>query len=247
MAEARRISFNQPMPPTDKVFNVDPYEKQTDAKVLYVQGPNVVTDKTVFYAESGGQASDAGTINGLPVIDVFKQSGTRLVVKRPDIDVPAVMVDTIIVHVLGQDAPFKVGDTVHMEIDWSRRYDAMRYHSVSHFLYHAAHKIYDKEGDPIFTKGCSIDNEGARFDFFGELPGDRLHEVEKIANDLITKPTDIVMEPEPLTKDIHYWRCGEILIPCGGTHVRSTTELAPIKVKRTKKGQTTTRLSCVFV
>lgn len=235
-----------PPPPTEKLFNDDPYLKQANAKVLFVQGPYVITDKTIFYAESGGQASDAGTINGIKVSDVAKRGGNRLVVKKEGVDVPAVTVDTIVVHKLSEEAPFKVGEVIDMQIDWDRRYGAMRYHSASHFLYHAAHKVYDSSEDTLYTKGCSINDGGARFDFFGDLSGDLVPEVERVANELIGSNLPIIMEIEPLTKDIHYWRCGEILIPCGGTHVRSTAELAPIKVKRTKKGQTTTRLSCVF-
>ncbi|MDD3289248.1 MAG: alanyl-tRNA editing protein [Alphaproteobacteria bacterium] len=241
------LMIDKPLPPTEKLFNEDPYIKQVEATVIFVQGPYVVTDKTVFYAESGGQASDTGMINGLKVVDVAKRGGNRLVVKKEGIEVPAVTIDTTIVHMLAEDAPFKIGDKVNMEIDWPRRYNLMRYHSASHFLYYAAHKVYDKEGDEIFTKGCSISDEGARFDFFGDIDGARIPEVEKIANDLISAPAIITMEAEALTKDIHYWRCGNIVIPCGGTHVRSTEELAPIKVKRTKKGQNTTRLSGVFI
>jgi alanyl-tRNA synthetase len=234
------------LPSTVKIFNEDPYAREAEAKVVFVEGPYVVTDRTVFYAESGGQASDTGTLGGVRVVDVAKKGGERLVVKRPDIEVPAVTVKTTIVHQLAQDPPFKVGDVVKLEIDWARRYKLMRYHSACHFLYHAAHRVYDKPGDEIFTKGCSIGDVGARLDFFGDIDGARVGEVEKIANELIASPIDIIMEVEPLTQDIHYWRCGDIVIPCGGTHVRSTTELSPIRVKREKKGQTTTRLSCVF-
>ena len=233
--------------PTEKLFNEDPYLKETEAKVLFVSGPYVITDKTVFYAESGGQASDSGVIDGIKVFDVAKKGGHRLVVERSDIDVPAVTVDTIIVHQLEKDAPFKAGDTIKMEIDWPRRYNAMRYHSASHFLFYAAHKVYDKPDDTLFTKGCSINNGGARFDFFGSLDGAQIPEVEKLANDLINQDLPIVMEPEPLTKEIHYWRCGDIIIPCGGTHVYSTKELASIRVKRSKKGKTTTRIASIFI
>jgi len=240
------ISSDNLLIPTEKLFSDDPYLKQTEAKVIFVQGPYVVTDKTIFYAESGGQASDAGSINEISVSDVSKRGGTRLVVRREGLDVPAVTVDTVIIHTLSQDAPFKVGDTVSLKIDWDRRYNLMRYHSASHFLYQAAHNIYDNANDSLYTKGCSISDQGARFDFFGDLAGELVSEVEKLANKYIAGNSPIVMEAEPLTRDIHYWRCGEVIIPCGGTHVRSTQELSPIKVKRTKKGQTTTRLSCVF-
>ncbi|MDX9690431.1 MAG: alanyl-tRNA editing protein [Alphaproteobacteria bacterium] len=233
--------------PTIKLFNDDPYLTRAEATVLFVQGPYVIMDKTIFYAEAGGQASDTGTIGGLQIAEVQKKGGRRLVVHRPDVDVPAVTVDTVIVHQLAQDAPFAVGARVQMELDWQRRYAVMRYHSVSHFLYHAAHKVYDTPDDSLYTKGCSIDHEGARFDFFGSLGGENIPQVEALANELIARALPITREAEPLTQDIHYWRYDDILIPCGGTHVRSASELAPIKVKRAKKGSTTTRLSCVFV
>lgn len=232
--------------PTAKIFNDDPYVQEIDARIVHVAGPYVITDRTIFYPESGGQQSDTGTINDIPVIELAKKGGRRLVVKREDIEVPAVTIDTIVIHKLAQDAPFKTGDVVKMKVDWAKRYESMRYHSASHFLYHAVHCVFDTEGDAIFTKGCSIDHEGARFDFFGSLEGSNVPAVEKIANDLIALGEDIVTEPEPLTNEIHYWRYRDIIIPCGGTHVKSAKELAPIQVKRSKKGASTTRIGCRF-
>jgi len=246
MENAPAVFLEEGLQSSEKIFNDDPYCKQIEAKVLWVQGPHIVTDKTIFYAESGGQESDSGTIGGIKVVTVGKQKGRRLVVEKEEVDVPVVTVDTVFIHTLCEDVPFKAGDVVSMEIDWARRYRLMQNHSAAHFLYFAAHQIYDTEEDSLFTKGCHITESGARLDFFGSLSGAEAPKVEKMANDFIQSNTAIIMDPEPLTKDIHYWRCGEIIIPCGGTHVRSTQELAPIKVKRTKKGKTTTRLSCVF-
>lgn len=233
--------------PTEKLFLEDSYRREAPATVLFVQGPFVIFDQTIFYAESGGQHSDTGFIDGLPLIDVQKKGGRRLVVSHPEVDVPAVTVDTILVHQMAQDAPWQVGDTVSMILDWPRRYNTMRCHSMAHFVYHAARQVYDKPNDPLYIKGCSIDNEGARFDFFGSLDGAVLPEVERIANNLMGQGAAISVQPEPLTPDIQYWRCHSILIPCGGTHVRSATELGPVKLRRSKKGATTTRLAASFV
>jgi alanyl-tRNA synthetase len=247
MNEEQKLTLPDDLPPTVKVFHDDPYLKTAAATVLWVSGPHVVTDKTIFYAESGGQESDKGLVGGLNVVALGKQKGRRLVVERKDVEVPAVTVDTTFVHTLDRDAPFKVGDNVPMEIDWARRYDLMRHHSAAHILYWASHQVYDKEGDLLFTKGCSIRPSSARLDFFGALDGgEALLKAEGLTNDLIAENAPILMEAEPLTKDIYYWRCKDILIPCGGTHVRATGELAPIKVKREKKGQTTTRFSFTF-
>ncbi len=64
---------------------------------------------TLFYAESGGQESDAGTIDGIPVVGAIK-SGSR------------------IVYTLERQPTFRVGDQVITQIDWQRRYALMKLH-----------------------------------------------------------------------------------------------------------------------
>lgn len=233
--------------PTAKLFVDDPYLAETDATVLFAQGPYVILDRTLFYAESGGQHSDTGTLGGLRVIAATKKGGRRLVVERAGVDVPAVTIDTVFVHQLEAEAPFHRGDRVHLVLDWARRYRTMRYHTAAHFLYHAAHQVYDTAEDKLFTKGCSITDMAARLDFFGALGPEKVPLLESLTNSLIAAGPDIVMEPEAQTNDIQYWRCGDIVIPCGGTHVRSARELGLVAVKRSKKGATTTRLSASFI
>ena len=47
---------------TEEIFRDDAYAKSCTANVLEVDGRGVILDRTVFYAEGGGQPGDTGTI-----------------------------------------------------------------------------------------------------------------------------------------------------------------------------------------
>ncbi len=241
-----RRNFTATPPPTDKLFLTDPYARTAKATVLDIYQDYVVLDKSIFYAESGGQVWDTGTIGDFDVVEVQDQGGRLLSARHPRVNVPSVKVETIIVHRLDRPPSFQVGDIVSLELDWERRYANMRQHSASHFLFHAAQQVYGAD-NPLFVKGCRIHPEGHRFDFADDLEADRIPEVEALANALIAEGLDIVMAPEPLTTEIQYWTYKEdIIIPCGGTHVKSANELGPLVVRRKRKGANLTRLTGVF-
>ena len=243
-----RLQIPGSIPGTQKLFHDDPYLKEADATVLYVDGAFVILDRTIFYAESGGQEWDEGEISGIRVIDTQDQGGQLIYVNHPRVHVPAVKVDTIVVHRLSEPASFQVGDRVDLKLDWDRRYANMRQHSASHFVYHAVHQIYGPSNEALITKGCHIRPDGHRFDFGGDLPGDRIPEVQEMANALIAQRLEIGLEPEPMSGEIKYWTYDrDIIIPCGGTHVRSAQELQPLTVGRSKKGKNVTRISGKFV
>lgn len=87
---------------TEKVFWADPYLTEITANVTHIHGNEVELSRTVFYAESGGQESDTGTIGGVPVINARK-SGHG------------------IIYTLESAPGFAVGDEVVCKIDWPRR------------------------------------------------------------------------------------------------------------------------------
>lgn len=238
------ISLGQAYPATQKFFHKDPYKVSLEANVLAIKDFYIVLDQTLFYAESGGQDCDMGLINNVKIIDVQDQLGRFLKLKERIVDVPSVMVNTIIVHKFEGEPNFSVGEKVRLEIDWERRYKLMKNHSASHFLYFAANKIAkEKTGDELFTKGCHISIDGARFDFSYDIPTEWVTEVEEIANEQICRGLEIGMKPDPESDEIFYWTYGdEIIIPCGGTHVKSAKEIGKIRVKRRKQGRGVTRL-----
>jgi alanyl-tRNA synthetase len=213
------------LPPTEKIWIDNPYLTECEATVLHVKDNYIVTDRTVFYAESGGQVADQGWIDGNFVTDVQKQPGYLIHIRRTDIDVPSVQINTVVVHVVEAGHSLQVGQKVKMHLNWQLRYIHMRYHSASHFLYYAVSRIYGKDGKSPYTRGCYIYSEGARFDYADTLDSSLLSEVSFLVNDLISKGEEIVMEPDPNTKEISYWRYEDIIIPCGGTHVRSAAEI----------------------
>jgi alanyl-tRNA synthetase len=242
-----RLKCPAGLPGTRKRFADDAMARRGEATVLHVDGEYVVLDATLFYPESGGQEWDEGEIDGCRVVDVQDQGGRLAYLERAGVRVPAVKVDTVIVHRLAAPAPFDTGTHVACVLDWERRYALMRSHSAGHFLFYALRKVYSSPGEDLFLKGCHIDRKGFRFDFAADLAADRLSEAQGLANDLIAQGRDIVMEPDPNCYEVFYWRYGDIVIPCGGTHVRSARELAPITVRRQKKGAGVTRFYGEFV
>jgi alanyl-tRNA synthetase len=238
-----RITIPQHIPATHKIFLDDPYIKTIDATVLYSVENFVVLDRSIFYAESGGQDFDIGYIDDCEVIDVQDQGGDALL-HETKYHVPTIKINTIIVHKTEQVGAFKAGQRVSLKIDWERRYKLMRNHSASHFLYHACEVVVKKyNSEPIFTSGCHISESGVRFDFMNVIDPDWTPEIEQITNDLIAQGKDIVIEKEQTTKDVFYWRYGnDIMIPCGGTHVRSAKEIGPVVVGRKGRGKGRVRI-----
>jgi misacylated tRNA(Ala) deacylase len=100
------------------LFLRDAYLREVDATVTAtdLDARRVVLDRTVFYATGGGQPHDAGTLAGLPVTDARNEGDD-------------------VWHTLGGDgARPAVGDYVHGEIDWDRRYQLMRTHTALRVL-----------------------------------------------------------------------------------------------------------------
>lgn len=229
------------LPQTQKLWIEKPYATECEATVLHSQDNLLVTDQTMFYAESGGQVADKGLIDDVAVIDVQKQPGKPIHIKHPDIEVPTVQIDTVVVHTLDRPSPFTVGQKVQMKIDWDYRYKLMRYHSATHFVLHALEQIYGCQ-EKLYIKGCYIYEQSARLDYANKLNPELIPEVSALANELIGQGGDIVMESDPSTKDISYWRYGDLIIPCGGTHVRSAKEIGAVSIKRKSHGKNLDRI-----
>jgi alanyl-tRNA synthetase len=238
------LKNSTPLPPTKKLWIDEPYRTSSEATVLYVQDNLVVFDQTVFYAESGGQVADQGWIDDVPVCDVQKLPGIVIYITLEDgRNVPPVQINTVVVHKLDCSvAPFEVGQKVQMKINWELRYLHMRYHSAAHFVLDALKEVYDKAEEKLYLKGCYIYSESARFDFANRLDPNLIPEVSTLTNEFIAQNGDIIMEPDPSTKEISYWRYGNIIIPCGGTHVIKASEVGSIKIKRSRHGKTTDRV-----
>lgn len=145
-----------------------------EAKVLEIheQGDSlfVMTDKTPFYAEMGGQVSDEGTleINGIayPVIGVQQIGSARA-------------------HVLDREtAPaLHAGDVVMLGIDADRRRRIEANHTATHLLHKALHELVSTDAA---QQGSFVSEERLRFDFnSGALTAAQIAAIEERVNDWI--------------------------------------------------------------
>ncbi len=233
--------------PTKKLYQADPYLRECQATVVYAENDHVELDQTCFYAEAGGQVGDTGFINEWRVKDTQNEEGDLLI----RADVPVITVRTRVVHILESDqAKLQAGDSVRVKLDWERRYHTMRMHSAAHVVHHFLYDVFGSEGTGAIglLQGCLIEPTNSRFDFFvtHKLDQDKLDLVGRLANAMIRKNLPIDIRADQNEPDLRYWICGDVEMPCGGTHVRNTSEIGPIVIRRRSKGKNTERVYMAF-
>ena len=172
-------------------------------------------DRTVAYAFSGGQASDTGTIGGLPILAATK-SGL-------DIE-----------YTLPEGHGLQVGDAVIVAIDWPRRYRLMRLHFAAELVLELMHQHF-----PTAEKiGADITPEKARIDFgwHGSI-AEAFPLLEREVQQLVDADLPIASEFDDVAAQRRYWEIeGFARVPCGGTHLRRTGEVGRIALKRANPG-----------
>jgi Ser-tRNA(Ala) deacylase AlaX len=210
---------------TRKVFWEDPYLTRLDTRVTSVQGDDVTVDKTIFYALSGGQESDHGTIGKSRVLEARK-------------------VGREIVYTLERDHRLKPGDAVTMAIDGERRYRLMRLHFAAEIVLELVYKALG----PIRKIGAHIAQDKARIDFeWDENIASLLPQFQKQAALLVAADHAIISAFSDETNERRYWEIREFSrVPCGGTHLRTTDEIGAIELKRKNIGKGKERIE-VFV
>ncbi len=230
---------------TEELFREDGYLRQCEATVVAAGDGGVITDRTVFYPEGGGQPGDSGTLvtaNGrrLRVVDTRKDGGGILHLLEEGVAAPA------------------VGERVELEIDWERRYRHMRLHSCMHMLCSLV---------PFGVTGGSISADRARLDFDMQETLDkevltrRLNEVIEADHPMsLSWITDAELDARPdlvrtmsvqpprgggRVRLVHFE--GVDLQPCGGTHVASSAEIGRVRVQKIeKKGKHNRRVIVVL-
>ena len=233
---------------TQALFRDDAYLRECDAHVTRIDEDGVELDRTVFYPLGGGQAGDTGfltTAGGarLRVIDARK-------VRRDDATPDDVM------HVIDPASEWHsqllIGTPVRAQIDWERRYRHMRFHTATHLLCAVVKQLVD---------GCSITSDYARLDFSMTDPLDKQH-VQRELDALVAAARPVVCDwisddelranPQlvksmSVSPPLGFGRVRLLhvedvdLQPCGGTHVRNTSEIGRIRVAKIEKKSARTR------
>ncbi|MDR0241054.1 MAG: alanyl-tRNA editing protein [Burkholderia sp.] len=211
---------------TRKVFWDDPYRTTLDTVVTHVDGDRVRVDATIFFAFSGGQESDAGSLGGCPVIDAEKHG----------LD---------IVYTLPPDHALRVGDPVTWRIDWARRYRLMRLHFAAEMVLQLVYRL--RPG--IERIGAHIAPDKARIDFASDTSLSPLFpEIESAAADLSKRDLRIVTDFSDVDAQRRFWTVdGFATMACGGTHPAMTGEIGMLTLKRKNTGKGKERIEVMLL
>lgn len=201
---------------THKTFWDDPYQSELATHVATVDGNRITLQATIFYAESGGQESDSGSIGGLPVLQAEKHGSD-------------------IVYTLADGHGLQAGDAVHVRIDWPRRYRLMRLHFAAELTLETIYR--DFEG--VQKIGAHIGEHKARIDFALPQPiTPHLSAIAAKVQALIDADSTIVSAFSDAASERRYWEVpGYCRVPCGGTHLQRTAEVGRIALKRKNVGK----------
>jgi alanyl-tRNA synthetase len=226
---------------TQRLYYDDAYTLAFTADVtehlMVGEQPAVILNHTYFYPAGGGQPHDTGTIEGIPVLDVFTRDS-----------------DHAVVHVLSQEINTAAGP-IRAKIDRARRTDHMQQHTGQHILTQAFVQVAGAQtvGFHLSVDTVTIDLDRINI---SEIV---LDQAESLANEVIyrnLKVTPQLVDPacaegvrmrkmpgQLLTDGLRVVAIGDFdLTACGGTHVAATGEIGMIKIIRTERRGDKTRV-----
>jgi alanyl-tRNA synthetase len=231
---------------------LDSFLSHTRARISKVGSDYIELDATIAYPEGGGQESDVGTLvlpdgNTARFVHVRKVYGQRAnLTDFPDIQIGGVVEHVIHPMDVEHLKNLKTGEEVRISIDAMRRAQLSLSHTASHLLYMGVAKI--RPDAVAWTLGCHIRPDGARFDFSVDkrISPDEVEAIEEIANGFVARGCEVLTYAHPDHLDARYWQCESNTMPCGGTHIRNTSPIGRMVVRRKSMGSGKERLSCQF-
>jgi len=231
---------------TELLFLDDPTARTARATVQSADTAGIVLDRTIFYARSGGQPGDIGTLRwaggGCAIADTIKgEAGVVLHVPAPDAALPA------------------PGTEVELEIDWDRRHRHMRMHTAMHLLCSLI------KGAAVTGGAVGADRSRLDFDLPNPPPKEEIEaglnaliaadlpvRIQWVEESVLDTNPDLVrtmsVQPPRGMGRLRLMRIGadDALVdlqPCGGTHVSSSGEIGRIQVvKIENKGRQNRRI-----
>ncbi len=213
---------------TEKVYDIDSHLREFEATVVdsypVDSGFCTILDRTAFFPEAGGQASDIGMLNDVKVYDVQIK-------------------DEVIYHYTQKQ--FQKGEKVKGVIDWQRRFDFMQQHSGEHIVSGVAHRLYGCE-NVGFHLGADI----VTLDFDKPLTREQISIIEQEANEKVFQNKKfLTYYPDDKTLETLNYRSkkeleGAIRIveiedtdmcACCAPHVNESSEIGIIKLLDSEK------------
>lgn len=201
---------------TTKVFWQNPYSTALETTVKAIHGNRVTLTETIFFAFSGGQESDTGTIGGYHVLKAQKEGFE-------------------IYYTLQDDHKLNENDVVKVVIDWDRRYKLMRLHFAAEIVL----ELVCQKFPNINKVGAHISQDKARIDFAlcGSI-SPILGDIQNSAQKIIDSNQPIISAFSDESTERRYWKINEFSsVPCGGTHIKTTGEIGNIRLKRINPGK----------
>ncbi len=193
----------------------------------------IVTEKTPFYAEMGGQAGDIGKITKdgsvARIIDT-KKNGNGIYMHIAEVE----------------SGSFSAGDSVELSVCRKNRMAISRNHSATHLLHKALKEVL---GDHVAQAGSEVNSKHLRFDFshFEAMTKEELELAEKKVNDAVLEAMDIIVRELPINEAkklgaeaqfgekygdvVRVVSMGDYSVEfCGGTHLTNTANVGLFKL-----------------
>jgi alanyl-tRNA synthetase len=192
----------------------------------------VVTERTPFYGQAGGQVGDTGTLSS---------AGAKLRVEDSQKPLAGLVVHRAVV----ERGTLAVGDEVELRVDAERRARIRRNHSATHLLHWALRQVL---GAHAQQKGSLVGPDKLRFDFTHNAPltPEQITDIENRVNQRILANTPIATESmsmdearkrgammifeEKYGDSVRLLSMAESAELCGGTHARATGDLGLFKI-----------------
>jgi len=228
---------------TERIYYTEPARRSFDAVVTAVVehegAPALVLDRTAFYPTSGGQPFDTGRLGTTDVVNTI-DDGERVL---------------HVVSALSRGDGLNVGEVVHGEIDWTRRFDHMQQHTGQHVLSAAFDRVLDNR-----TMSFHMGSVSATIDLSREASFVDVERCVDEANRVVWEDRPVAIRfasPEeaarlPLRKEpvregpLRLIEVADFdLSACGGTHVARTGEIGLIAVTAAEKFRGGSRLTFV--
>ncbi len=193
----------------------------------------VITDRTPFYGEAGGQVGDQGVIT---------RDGARMEVSRA----LRPLADVITHHGIVKSGELRVGDRLHLKVNPETRFDTALNHTATHLLQAALQEVL---GEHVKQSGSLVAPDRLRFDYthFSPLSEEEIDRVEEIVNSRIRENLEVGVSQIPYKEAlksgamalfgekygdiVRLVQVGEISAElCGGTHSRRSGDIGLFKI-----------------